>query len=395
MKHSEQSPGRREFDGIICFGGLDWWYHNRGHYDLQMMRELSEELPVLYVNSISMRVPKLSEGRMFFKRALRKLRSYCRGLVRVRPNFGVYSPVSIPGKLGAALSRPFAPAMVRRAARKMGMQRPLVWVACPPGARFLDALDPVGILYQRTDRFEAFKGVDPVFIGDCNRILFERADLTLYCSSLLMEEEAELGIRRAFIDHGVDFESFARAGLEPTPPADLVQLQRPRVGFVGGIDAHTFDPELFLEVARRLPEYQFMLVGACSLPDDWCGLPNVHLLGQRPYEQVADYMAASDVLIMPWNQSDWIRACNPIKLKEYLATGRPVVTTDFYELKHYGNLLRIATDAESFAAGIRAAAQDPGDACARREHVRQATWKQRSQSVLEELRSLNLFPKSR
>ena len=394
MSQDNHKPLEREFDGIICFGGLDWWYHNRGHYDLQMMRELSERVPVLYVNSISMRVPKLSEGRMFFKRAWRKLQSYRRGLVRVRPNFGVYSPFSIPGKLGASLSRPFAPGMVRRAARKMGMRNPLVWVACPPGAQFLHALNPTGLIYQRTDRFEAFKGVDPEFIGACNRILFEQADLTLYCSSLLMEEEEELGLRRAFIDHGVDFERFEQAGLKPEPPADLKALARPLVGFVGGIDAHTFDPELFVQVARLLPEHQFMLVGSCSLPDGWCELPNVHLLGQRPYEQVADYMAACDVLIMPWNQSAWIKACNPVKLKEYLASGRPLVSTDFYELKHYTGLLTVAEGPEAFAAGIRAALNEPGDAAQRREHVREATWTKRSEMLLDELEQLGLRPKA-
>ena len=75
----------RTFDGIICFGGEDWWYHNRGHFDLQMMREFSGRCPVLYVNSIGMRMPRVGEGKMFFRRMARKLRSLRRGLVRVRP----------------------------------------------------------------------------------------------------------------------------------------------------------------------------------------------------------------------------------------------------------------------------------------------------------------------
>ena len=93
---SSASP-KAEFDGIICFGGEDWWYHNRGHFDMQMMREASKQLPVLYVNSIGVRQHSSGEGSMFFVRIWRKLKSVLRGLVRVRPLFHVFSPVSSPG----------------------------------------------------------------------------------------------------------------------------------------------------------------------------------------------------------------------------------------------------------------------------------------------------------
>jgi glycosyltransferase involved in cell wall biosynthesis len=380
---STDAPQRREFDGVVCFGGLDWWYHNRGHYDLQMMRELSRVVPVLYVNSIAMRMPRVSEGRQFVKRIVRKLGSLRRGLVKVRPSFGVFSPFALPGPIGTPLSRPFVPLQIQRAAFAMGIRRPLLWVACPPADRFLDALGPVGVVYQRTDRYEAFAGVDPEFIGSCNASLVQRADLTLYCSSLLMEEEGERCRRAAFLDHGVDYDAFASAGTaEDGVPADVAALPGPRVGFVGGIDAHTFDPELFLAVARQLPEASFVLVGSCSLPEDWCDLPNVHLLGQRPYEEVARYMAASDVLIMPWNKSDWVAACNPVKLKEYLAVGRPIVSTGFHELKGYTGLVRVADDADAFAAAVREALAQPGDPEAGRARVREATWERRGHELL-------------
>ncbi len=123
----------RPFDGIVCFGGEDWWYHNRGHFDMQMMREMSRDMPVLYVNSIGMRVPKMGEGRMFLTRVVRKLKSLSRGLVRVRENFGVFSPFVVPGAAGMRVSGALLPGQVRRAARRMGIRRPLVWVACPPG----------------------------------------------------------------------------------------------------------------------------------------------------------------------------------------------------------------------------------------------------------------------
>ena len=88
---------RTDFDGVVCFGGEDWWYHNRGHFDMQVMRCLADSVPVLYVNSIGMRAPSPREGRMFLRRIGRKLASMRRGLVRVDERFAVLSPVTPPG----------------------------------------------------------------------------------------------------------------------------------------------------------------------------------------------------------------------------------------------------------------------------------------------------------
>jgi len=391
-------PERREFDGVICFGGGDWWYHNRGHYDMQMMRHLSAHVPILYVNSIGIRVPSVREGSMFVKRVTRKLRSFARGFKRVDERWGVCSPLAIPGKRGKAITRAVLPTQVRLAARRMGIRRPLVWVTCPPTADFVDALRPVASVYQRTDRWEEFPQANPAEIQRCDRLMKGKAEATLFCADLLFEEEGPGCLNPVYIDHGVDYDRFADAGRaadaqgDAAAPADVRDLARPRVGFIGGIDSHTFDPKLFLDVVQRLPEYQFYLVGACSLPEGWCPHANVTLLGQRPYEDVAAYMAAADVLIMPWNQNEWIRACNPVKLKEYLAVGRPIVTRDFYELRRYEGYVEIAGTPEEFAAAICAGVEHAGDADRRRARVERETWSAKAEALLAALEARGVVP---
>ncbi len=385
----------RTYDGVICFGGEDWWYHNRGHYDMQMMRECSAGLPVLYINSIGMRVPSAREGRMFVHRVRRKLKSLRRGMVRVRDRFAVFSPFVAPAGLGGKFNDALLAWQVRRAAKRLGIKHPLVWVACPPGAKVVDRLNAAGVVYQRTDRFEAFANVDTERIAGFDRFLKDRADLTLFCSSWLHGQEAEACRRALFVDHGVDATDFEKAGLGETPePEDVKGLARPRVGFIGGIDIHTFDPDLFVAAASKLPDVNFFLVGACSLAEGWCELSNVTLLGKRDYEQVPAYMAAADVLIMPWNQSDWIRACNPVKLKEYLAVGRPVVSTPFPELDRYEGLVRVGADADAFAeeisAAIRDAAGEGHDPAQGRDRVRPQTWTAKWESVEAALSDLGL-----
>jgi glycosyltransferase involved in cell wall biosynthesis len=386
----------RRFDGVVCFGGEDWWYHNRGHYDMQMMLRLSAHLPDLYVNSIGMRTPNPAEGRMFMNRIRRKLRSMRRGLVRVSDNFAVCSPPVLPGPLGLAASRGLLVRAARGAAQKLGITRPLVWVACPTAAEAVDDLEPEAVIYQRTDRYECFTGVNADRIRNYDGWLKARADLTVFCSSLLHDQEADDCRRACRVDHGVDLERFVSATEgTPTEPPDAAVLPRPRIGFVGGIDAHTFDPDLFVETARRLPEAQFVLVGACSLPEDWCGLPNVTLLGKRPYEDVPAYMAACDVLIMPWRNGPWIEACNPVKLKEYLAAGRPVVTTDFPELRRYEGLVHVADGAEAFAEAIQTALTEPWDPAPARDLLGHESWASKAGAVLDELEFAGSAPQGR
>ena len=383
----------KTFDGIICFGGEDWWYHNRGHFDMQMMRELSRVVPVLYVNSIGMRVPRMGEGAMFARRILRKLKSFRRGLVRVRERFWVASPLAAPAGLGAGMNRTLLGAQVRAFARRAGIRSPLVWIACPPAAEVLDTLHATGVVYQRTDRFEAFHGVNPERIRAFDVALKARADMTVFCSSWLMGLERGECRHAEFIDHGCDYEAFASAGRDSSnEPEDVRGIPRPRVGFVGGIDAHTFDPQLFLETARALPRAQFVLVGACSLPEGWSDLANVHLLGKREYNQVPAYMASSDVLIMPWNRNEWIQACNPVKLKEYLAVGRPIVSTPFPELERYAGLVRVASDGASFAREIERALGEMFDPGQGRHRVEKETWRAKGAGALEALMLRGLVP---
>lgn len=386
----------RAYDGVICFGSVDWWYHNRGHYDLQIMREMSRDLPVLYINSIGMRMPSASEGRIFLRRMARKARSLRRGFVIVRDQFAVFSPLAIPGKIGTTISGRFLASQVQRAAAKMNIRRPLVWIACPPGAVAVDGLRPAGVVYQRTDRHESFTADMHDQIAGYDLWLKARSDLTVYCSQHLFEEEAAQCRQACLVEHGVDFESFAEAGkANHEQPEDMQELPRPRVGFVGGIDRHTFDPDLFLDVAKRLPGMQFVLVGGCSLKRGWCDLSNVALLGRKPYEDVAAYMAACDVLIMPWNKNRWIEACNPIKLKEYLAVGRPIVSTYFPEVRRYARHLRIADTPEDFAQAIRRSMESPGDLQSGRELIRHDTWHAKAQAVLGHLTSIGIQPENR
>lgn len=342
----------KDFDSILCIGTVDWWYHNRGHFDLQILKYLQKKVPVLYINSIGMRLPKPGKGN-FIGKLKRKFKSFCRGLKKVDENFWVYSPINIPSVFsGMPSSQSLLSFQIKWASRRLGFKKPLCWVGTPTGFPIVKNLDKSKMLYQCTDLYAAYDGVDNEVIRDLDYKLRTMSDVTIFCSSLLKETFGPDCAKAVFVDHGVDYNDFV-TGASAAEPKDLSGIPHPRVGFVGGISNGVFDTQLFLDVARKAPEFNFVLVGNCDLPSDWCTLKNVHLLGKKNLSEVPAYMAYCDVLTVFFCNNDWTNACNPIKVKEYFAVGKPVVSTPIAELNNYPGLIMTAATSEEFIEYLR------------------------------------------
>jgi glycosyltransferase involved in cell wall biosynthesis len=190
------------------------------------------------------------------------------------------------------------------------------------------------------------------------------------------------------LDHGVDFELFASAENDHHVPPDVSDVPGPIVGFFGGFGQHTTDVSLLERVVGLMPDASFVFVGRSSAEcKALAAMPNVHMLGQRPYEMIPHYGKRFDVAIMPWQQNEWIKACNPIKLKEYLALGKPVVSRPYDELRKYADVVYEAVSPEEFVAAIRRALREDGPdrIAARRDMVRDASWNRKAQTILRQL----------
>ena len=380
---------------VVCFGGEDWWYHNRGHVDMQLMRRFAKWGTVLYVNSIVMQKPSFKKatagGKSFSEKLARKTRSILRGLRKSDAGFWVYSPFSLPvhhigplRKLNEVILR----LQLRFVARKLGIRNPVIWVACPAACDVALRIKKTKLVYQRTDRYEEYPNVDTETIRRYDRKLKANADLTVFVNSTLYDEESDQCRKAIYLDHGVDFDMFSTAENSEEVPNDIRDIKKPIVGFFGGIDDHTSDIGFIENVVDLLPHVSFVFVGeASSNITDLQKRENVWLLGQKPYEQIPHYGKCFDVAIMPWRQNRWIEACNPIKLKEYLALGKPIVSTPFAELQKYRDVIYEATTPEEFADCIKKAlAEDnPERVAARRSKVKDASWESKAEQVMNEL----------
>lgn len=376
---------------IICFGGEDWWYHNQAHVDMQLMKRFARGNTALYINSIVMQKANLGEGATFVRRLLRKTRSIVTGLKKSQTGFWVYSPFTLPVHhltWGRAFHKKMLEYQLRFVVRKLGIEDPIVWVACPAACDVALEMKKIRLIYIRTDRFEEYPNVSVEAIRQYDRALKAHADLTVFVSSTLHSEEAAQCKKAIYLDHGVDFDMFASVAAANGHPEEMRRISKPIVGFFGAIEDHLLDAELFEKVVDLLPRMSFVFVGKTL--GDWSKLDsrqNVWFLGQKPYEQIPHYGKWFDVAVMPWRQNRWIEACNPIKLKEYLALGKPIVSTPFPELEKYRDVVYQARTPQEFAAAIeKALAEDNAErVAARRKKVEKATWDCKAELLLDEL----------
>lgn len=374
----------------ICFGGEDWWYHNRGHFDFQMMRRFAQLGTVLYVNSIVMRKPNLGEGRMFFKRLVRKTKSIFTGLKKTDSGFWVYSPFTLPVH-HIAWARPLNEMLllfqIRYITRKLRIKNPIVWVVCLSAYNSVIKIKKSKLIYQRTDRHEDTPGVDINILRKYDRRLKSEADLTVYVNKAFYDEERSQCKRAVYLDHGVDYEMFALAENNQEIPTDMANIKKPIVGYFGGISYHKFDVELMKKIIDLLPTFSFVFVGEAPLDfQDRLDAENVWILRQKPYESVPHYGKCFDVAILPWKVNKWTEAANPIKLKEFLALGKPIVSTRaFTESQLYRDVIYEANTPESFVESIKKALMEdsPERIAARRKKVQDASWDSKAELLID------------
>jgi len=272
--------------------------------------------------------------------------------------------------------------------RKLEIHAPIIWVVCPAACDVAINMKKAKLIYLKTDVYEEFPNVDIELIRKHDLRLKAIAELTIFVSRALYDEELGQCRKAIYLDHGVDFHMFASAAQDPYKPEDIAEIPKPIVGFFGEIADYTVDINFIEKVTDYLPEKSFVFVGETSA--DCSGLAakeNVWMLGKKPYEEIPHYGKCFDVAIMPWRQNRWIELCNPIKLKEYLALGKPVVSTSFPELRNYLDVTYTAQTPEEFVRCIKKALAEDGieKIAARKNKVQSFTWDSKAQMVLNQL----------
>lgn len=379
---------------LIVFGE-DWGGHPSSTQHL--IRHLPGQRRMVWVNSIGLRRPRLSLHDM--RRAAAKAAAAMGGQRRIAQaaasastaapssasHFELVQPLTMPMATSAPLRR-LNRALISRsvggAATRAGLRRPVLWTSLPSAADALGALQESAIVYYCGDDFAALAGVDHAQAAALEQEVAARADLILAASPAIAARFPAAKTR--LLPHGVDYDLFAT----PVARAHDLPDDAPVAGFYGAL-APWIDIELIAQTARALPHWRFVLAGPVQCDVSLLRAePNITLLGNRPHHTLPSYAQHWTAGIIPFRDNAQIRAANPLKLREYLAAGRPIISTEFPARQPYRAHVQLAATASDFAACLEAAraeGEQPRAAqaamAARRAAVAGESWQARAADV--------------
>jgi glycosyltransferase involved in cell wall biosynthesis len=238
------------------------------------------------------------------------------------------------------------------------IERPILWYYTPAALAISGHFPAAATVYDCMDELAAFDFA-PSDLADRERELIGRADLVFTGGRSLYEAKRGRNKATYLFPSAVDQEHFAQAhNAQPDPP-DQAPIPHPRLGWFGVIDER-FDRDLLAELAKRRPDWHFVIVGPVAKIDDEA-LPrggNIHYLGAKPYETLPSYLAGWDAALLLFARNRATRFISPTKTPEYLAGGKPVVATPIADVAaEWGSdgLIAIADGARSFERAIAAA----------------------------------------
>jgi UDP-galactopyranose mutase len=255
----------------------------------------------------------------------------------------------------------------------------ILWYYTPMALGFTDHITPLAVVYDCMDELSAFKDA-PAVLKDREAELMRRASLVLTGGQSLFEAKRHQHANVHPFPSSVDVDHFARARHIGTDPADQAPIPHPRLGFFGVIDER-MDLELLAGVAAARPDWHLVMLGPVVKIDP-ATLPrrrNLHYLGAKKYDELPQYVAGWDVALLPFARNEATRFISPTKTPEYMAAGKPVVSTSIRDVvRPYGQqgLARIADDVPAFVRACAAAmAEDPAARNRRADaFLRQTSW---------------------
>lgn len=376
-------------ESIVCFAGEDWWYHHP-HSKNHILKRLAQQNRVIFVNSLGMGLPSASNPDFFLK-IRRKLKSYTKWLKRAPEGLWIMSPVALPfygSSRMRELNRILLNLQLRIALWYCGMSKPIIWVAIPSAADVAESLHPKLVVYQVSDKYD--QNEDSLLSKDVIRTLHSRlikmASAVLYSGRKLFDEATDVP-HRVYLQQAVDFDHFAIPALETAQ--EVASIPSPVLGYFGAMD-FVMDIPLMMEVARRRPNWHWVMIGMRSNLMQAVDVPNIHFLGTRPYSDLPQYLRHFDVCVLPWNLSSKFTAYgSAIKVREYMASGKPIVMAPLFEYLQTPGI-RFYDGPEDFIAKVEdALANDTAsDRMMRQTAVADCTWDVRAREVGTLIREL-------
>lgn len=376
---------------IVFISSIEWGFLWQIHQEIAS-RLAKAGNRVLYIENTGVRAPNVHDAKRIAARLKNTLMSlFSHGVREVAPNIHVISPIVLP-PFGSSsqrfVNRRFLLPRIKRIARRLGMRDPLLWSYLPTDT----AVDIINMLHTPSSAIVYYCGADfsqltPHLdeLRQSETALLKMADVVFTFCPQLVEHCEKWNGNVHNVPAGVDLEVFPAGVIGKNGGAAYSSginrvlsrstLTQPVIGYVGGL--HKFvDYRLLRELAQARPQWSWVFVGAIQAEiGQLAELPNVRILGQQPHSALVQYIQQFDVCLIPYLNEPATATALPLKLNEYLAVGKPVVSTELPAIcdfnKQHRVLITTLNQSDSFLQGIEQALTLPKDekTIARRREV--------------------------
>jgi len=358
---------------ILFFGGVEWdWLWQR--YQEIVTRLGKRGWKILYVEPVGVRKPRLSSFDL--KRIRKRLFRFLKGVKEVAPGVWLFSPLLFPFPSFEKINGWLLLFFLKKIKKKLGFKNSFLWLSYP-SPLFLKIKEKTKsplLVYDCVDDYSTVKGIFPG-VKEVEEELIKETDLLLVVSKNLLEKKK--GKKEVYhIPNGVNFKLFS----SPFPSPEILSLPSPRLGFAGGIEWWV-DISLLEYIAQKFPRGSLILIGPSreKYPRLF-SLPNVHWVGKKEHTLLPSFLKALDVCILPFKRTSRLLSADPIILYEYLALGKPVVSTDFPRARDFSPPVKIARTREEFVEKI-----EESLGCGEEEEVkklaRENDWEKRVEKI--------------
>lgn len=288
-------------------------------------------------------------------------------------------------------------AYVRKKMKEHGFEKPILWVYSPVTVDAVDRIAHQALVYDCVDRHSAYGGMMNPELVDAEELeLAAKCDMVFATAAPLAERLKNANPKATFIPNGADFERFYRASFPQRVPEEIERIPHPIFGFVGALQP-CIEYDYVAYAAKCHPEWSFVWIGGEKTGanlEELRTLPNCHFLGIKPNEQLPQYLAHFDVCLNLFASGKLSKDVSPLKFYEYLATGKPIVSTrQPDQILQYAPLIHIADSAEDFVTQCIHALDDkqPERAEARIEEGRKSSWDARVREICAVLQKEGIF----
>jgi glycosyltransferase involved in cell wall biosynthesis len=345
---------------IVCISTQDWddlWTRKQRF----MSRLAKQGNRVLYIEHQTHLVGYVRKFRSQWRRISKPLK----GPRKMEDNLYIYTlPLILPffqmSPLIGDINHWLIVPVLKKQILSLNFKAPILWIYAHYSDRLVRKLGERLVVCEIVDETSAIKGlVKSEVIQLLENRLISKSDALIVTAQSLLDSRKSLIKNIHLVPNGAEVEHFKKVMSEDTPVSEeIAPIKRPIIGFLGSI-SYWLDMSLIRHIALSHTEWSIVMIGPVRTDvSRIASLPNVHFLGRKDYQELPKYLKAFDVCMNPYILDGVAEGCSPLKLYEYLASGKPIVSVDMPEVRKFDGLVRIAKSAGEFVSHIESALQE-------------------------------------